>query len=302
MSITVKLEVASIQPASSRTMKLSKLTTLVGLVILFSTIAFGQSPTYIKRTTHKQDRLDFGVGGSLSVIGAPNGSIRIEGWSNREVEITAEIEIQAANAQDLDRISKVTGFVLEESLGRIGVISAGTHDKKYLKKADKKFPKTLLGLPFKVDYLIKVPRYCDLEIDGGAGDLTVSGVEGTMKINFLETAAKIDLIGGGITATIGTGSLDLTIPSRSWRGHFADVQVANGTMNVWLPTGLNADFDANILRTGSIENGFTGFVPKTRKTEFTEKSIAAKSGAGTIPVKFTVGDGTLKITEIGKPS
>lgn len=282
-------------------MKISKAFALVFPFFFLSITCFTQQ-SLIKRTTYKSDRMEFGVGGSLSVIGAPNGSIRIEGWANREIEISAEITIEAATEADLDRLSKVTGFITEESLGRIGVVSIGTHDKKYLNKADKKFPKTLLGLPFSVDYVIKVPRYCDLQIDGGKGSLHIAGVEGSIKVNYLESTASIDLVGGSVLATIGSGTLDITIPTRSWRGHFADVQVAKGNLNLNLPTGLNADFDAVILRTGKIENGFKGFVPKTRKTEFTEKSIAGKSGTGSIPLKFTVGDGTMKITEIGKPS
>ncbi|MGH9949574.1 MAG: hypothetical protein ACRD6X_20560 [Pyrinomonadaceae bacterium] len=283
-------------------MKNKHILLLAALVLSFSIAAIGQNTQLVKRTTYKTDRLDFGFGGTVSVTGAPSGSIRVEGWSNRSVEISAVIEIEAPTEADLDRISKVTGFVTEESNGRTGVTSTGTNDKKFLKTVDKKFPKTLLGLPFRIDYVIKVPRYCDLEIDGGNGDLSIAGVEGNMKINYLESEAKIDLVGGAITATIGNGSVELTIPSRSWRGHFADVQIAKGNLNLTLPTGLNADFDATILRTGKIENGFAGFVPKERKVGFTEKSIAAKSGTGAVPLKFTVGDGTLTIREIGKPS
>jgi hypothetical protein len=110
----------------------------------------------------------------------------------------------------------------------------------------------------------------------------------------------MDLVGGGVLATIGKGNLELTIPTRSWRGAFADIQVASGNMVLNLPNGLNAEFDALILRTGKIENGFAGFKPRSRKFEFTEKSIAAKAGSGSTPLKFTVGDGTMTIKEIGK--
>jgi hypothetical protein len=282
-------------------MKTRNFLVLIVLLSAFSVCAFAQSTLPFKRTTYKSDRLDFGVGGTLAVVGAPSGSIRIEGWSNREIEISAEIELQANSEADLDRISKVTGFVLEESLGRTGIISIGTHDRKTLKRADKKFPKALMNLPFKIDYVIKVPRYCDLQIDGGKGDLAITGVEGTMKINYLESNAKIDLVGGGINATFGSGKVEVNIATRSWRGRWADVQIATGSMNVSLPAGLNADFDAAILRTGAIENSFPDFKPRVRKGEFTEKSIVAKSGTGSVPLKFTVGDGTMKITESGRP-
>jgi len=282
-------------------MKIKRLSAPLLFVFLITATAFGQS-SLLKRTSFKTDKLDFGVGGTLSVIGAPNGSIRIEGWSSREIEINAEIVIEAASEADLNLLSKVIGFVTEESLSRTGIVTTGTHDKKFMKAVDKKFPKTLIGLPFAVNYVIKVPRYCDLQIDGGKGGLSISGVEGNFKINYLESDAKIELVGGGIFATIGKGTLDISIPMRGWRGRFADVQMATGTLSLTIPTGLNAEFDATILRTGKIENGYSGFVPRSRKFEFTDKSIAAKSGLGSIPLKFTVGDGNMIIKEIGKPS
>lgn len=280
-------------------MKTRNVILLALLLTAFSVVAFSQTKPLHKRTTHKTDRFDFGAGGTLSVTGAPVGSIRIEGWKNREIEITAEIEVEANSEADLALLSQVTTFLLEESLGRTGIISVGTHDKKYIKKLGKKFPKHLLAMPFRIDYVIKVPQFCDLQIDGGRGDLTISGVEGAMRLNYLETNAKINLVGGITSATFGKGSVDLVVPSMGWRGRSADVQLANGEMNVQLPNGVNADVDATILRTGKIENSFLGFKPRTRNGEFTEKSIVAKSGIGGIPLKFTVGDGTLKISQLG---
>jgi hypothetical protein len=278
----------------------TRLALLMALLLsAFSLAALGQTAPLLKRTTYKTDKLDFGVGGTLSVTGAPVGSIRIEGWRNREIEISAEIEVQANTEADLAKLSEVTTFVLEESLGRTGIISVGTHDKALMKKFGKKFPKQLIGLPFRIDYVIKVPQYCDLMIDGGRGDLSVTGVDGTFRLNYLETNAKLDMKGGSILAVFGKGTVDLTVPSASWRGRFMDVQLATGDMSIHLPTGINAELDASILRVGKIETTYNGLKPRVRKGEFTDKSIVAKSGAGGIPLKFTVGDGTLKINTLG---
>lgn len=279
-------------------MKTQNALLLALLVAAFSITAFSQPKPLLKRTTYKTDKFDFGVGGTLAVTGAPVGSIRIEGSKSREIEISAEIEVSANSEADLEMLSQVTTFILDETLGRVSVISTGTHDKSLVKKLGKKFPKQLLGLPFRIDYVIKVPQYCDLNIDGGRGDLSISGVDGTFKINFLETNAKLDLRGGAIQAVFGKGTVDLTVPTPSWRGRFADVQLASGDMNVRLPNGINAEFDATILRTGKIENGYSGFKPRVRKAEFTDKSIVAKSGVGGASLKFTVGDGTLKISSL----
>ena len=73
-------------------------------------------------------------------------------------------------------------------------------------------------------------------------------------------------------------------------------------MTVGLPPSLNADLDALILRTGKIENTYADLKPRVRNAAFTDKSITAKSGNGGSTLKFTVGDGTLKIFQAAKPS
>ncbi|MBX7053511.1 MAG: hypothetical protein K1X36_01020 [Pyrinomonadaceae bacterium] len=267
------------------------------LIAVFVLAAAAYSQQLLKKTTSKSDRLDFGAGGTIAIAGAPNGSITVSGWSKNEIEITAEIEVQAANETDLKRLAAVTDFVTQESTGRFGVITVGTQNRVGDKKLWKKFPKELMGLPYRVDYKLSVPRYSDLEIDGGKGDLTISGIDGALRINFLDANAKIELAGGSTNLTIGAGTADVTIVSKGWRGRSVDVQMVKGDLTVHLPTTISAEIDATILRTGKIENLFPGLKPRVRKGEFTERSIVAKAGNGGIPIKFTVGDGTLKLTD-----
>jgi hypothetical protein len=277
-------------------LKILLMTAVAASFVLCAITAFSQTaPQLIKRTTYKNDRFEFGVGGTVAIVGAPQGSVRVEGWSKNEIEINATIELQAPTESDLSKLAEVTGFATEESLGRTGIISLGVHDKKTLKKA--KLPKNLFGLPFRIDYDIKVPRFCDLQIDSGSGDLTVSGVEGSMRINSLITNARLALVGGSLTATFGSGTVDIIIPARNWRARYMDVQLASGNMNVYLPPNLSSEIDAVVLRTGKVENVFTDLKPRTRTVKFTDKSIIAKAGGGGTPMKFTVGDGTLKLLE-----
>ena len=234
----------------------------------------------------------------LASSSAPNGSIRVIGSNKNEIEITAEIELQAANEADLVILAGVTGFFADESNIRTGIISYGTYNKLGDKKLWKKFPKNLIGLPLRIDYVVKVPQYCDLEIDGGKGDLSVAGVEGSMRINFLETNANIAVINGSTNITVGSGKVDVTLGVNGWRGRSANIQVASGDLNVKLPSNVSAEIDAVILRSGKIENTFLDLKPRDRKVQFTEKSIIAKKGVGGASLKFTVGDGTLRIARL----
>lgn len=274
---------------------------LFAVLAILSVCAFGQTPQLVKRTITKTDSFEFGAGGTVAITGAPNGSVRVVGGERREVEITAVIELQAANEADLNKLGLVTGFFADPTITRLGIISFGTYNKLGDKKLWKKFPKHLSSLPLRIDYVIKVPRYCDLEIDGGKGDLSVSGVEGSMRINFLETNADIAVISGAPNITVGKGVVNVALGIKGWRGRGADIKVGTGELNVKLPSGLSAEIDATILRSGLIENELSDLKPRDRKIVFSDKSIVAKAGAGGASIKLIVGDGTLRLEQSAKP-
>lgn len=278
-------------------MKLRKINPLLFLILLTigTSFAFAQTNQLIKRTTYKTDTAELGAGGTVTIVGAPNGSITIEGWNKNEVEVSAEIEMQAPTEADLAMLATISGFVIDPQFGHVRIISIGTYDKDYMKRVAKKFPKNLLNSPLKIDYRIKVPRYCDLDINSGKGDLKLANVEGAMQIKAFEGDASLDLIGGTVNATFGSGNVDVKINSRSWRGRQAAFQVATGTLNVQFPNNLNAEVDASILRNGKIENLLTDLKPRNR-SKFSEKQMLAKAGNGGALLSFTVGDGTLKMS------
>lgn len=277
-------------------MKTIKILGLLILVGLFVTPLSAQ--TLLKRTTVKTDKFDFGPGGTVAITGAPQGSIRVTGSSSNEIEISATIELQAATEADLDRLAGVTTFLLDEAIGRVGIISVGTHKKLGDKKLWKKFPKSLMGLPFRIDYVVSVPHFTDLEISNGNGDVSVTGVEGSLTANLIQSTANFEVSTGTTAITVANGTVDVSFGTRGWRGRSANVDVASGELNVRLPSNLSAEIDALILRTGSIENSFPGLKPRDRKVAFTDQAIAAKAGVGGPSMKFTVGDGKLKMQRL----
>ncbi|REJ79128.1 MAG: hypothetical protein DWQ47_06705 [Acidobacteria bacterium] len=273
---------------------------ILSVIALLSSGVFAQSPQTLKRTTYKTETVEAGVGTTVSIIGSPVGAIRIEGWNRNEIEISAEIEVTASNESDLAELSKVTGFLVDQGLTKTNIVTVGPHDKKYLKKAAKGFPKRLRNSPFTIDYTLKVPVYTDFVIDGGRGDFFLRGVEGSMRIKFLESKAEMMLTGGSIQATFGVGDVNVTMLKPSWRGRFAEVQVASGTLNVLMPRDMNANLIAEVLRTGTIENGFENIKP-VRLTKFSESFMDSIVGNGGARMRFTVGDGSLVLSHASKP-
>jgi len=246
------------------------------------------------RTVIRREAAHLGYGGTVTLVGAPNGSITIEGWSRSEVELTAEIELRGGTEEDLNLLALVNGLVFDESANHVRILSVGMHDKKYMRRTAKAFPKQLLGLPWKIDYRIRVPEFCDLEINAGRGPISLKGVEGSLALTATETVAQLALNSGVVNATVGSGKLDVKIMSRSWRGTGADIRLAVGEMTVELPPGFSADVDASILRTGKIEDSFGELQPRQRNS-ITPQLMRARAGAGGPVFKFTVADGTISI-------
>ena len=251
----------------------------------------------LKRATTRRETRRLGYGGALTVFGAPEGSLTIEAWDRGEVEVTADIELSAATEEDLTRLAAVNTFMLDEDLNHVRVISVGTHDRKYLKRVARDFPKALVGLPWKIDYRIKVPAAVDLEIYGGRGALTLSGVEGAVRLNAGDSnPASFTLTGGDVEATLRGGPLTVRVPARSWRGRGMSVRLASGDLTVELAAGFSGDVNAEVLRSGRVENTYPGLAPRER-TQPTERLLQGRAGQGGAVLSFTVGDGTLRIRQ-----
>ena len=261
------------------------------------TIEPNRTPQLVRITTRHELRR-FAYGGTLTIIGPPDGSITIEGWTRSEVEISAEIQLRADTEADLDLLAAVNTFVLDEDANHLRVLSTGTHDKAFMRSVAKKFPKTLLGLPWRIDYKIRVPFAIDLDINAGRGPVNIRDVEGSIQLNAAESVASLRLTGGTVTATIAVGTVKLEIPARSWRGVGADLRIASGDITVEIPSAFSGDFDAEILRAGKIDASFEELGRTSRGVE--PRKMSARAGAGGAAFKLTVGDGVIVIRKAVK--
>jgi hypothetical protein len=250
-------------------------------------------PAQIVRTTIRHERRRLPYGGTVTLVGAPAGSITIEAWPNSEVDITAEVQLRADTEQDLDRLAIVNNLVLDDEPNHIRILTTGTHDKGFMKQV-KKFPKALLGLPWKVDYRIRVPVATDLDISAGRGPININGIEGNIQLSATESETNLKLSGGTVNATIAIGKVNLIVPVKSWRRGGVDIRVAAGEVTVELPPGFAGDLDGEILRSGQIVNSYDGLEVR-EKPGITPRIIKARAGAGGTAFRFTVGDGTINI-------
>ncbi len=278
-----------------------RLLTLFAAFLLLTTAVAAQakkapglsSNPQLVRTTTRHELRRLAYGSTLTIIGPPDSSITIEGWQRSEVDVSAEIQLRADNEADLDLLAAVNTFVLDEDANHLRVMSTGTHDKVFMRSVAKKFPKALLGLPWKIDYRIRVPFIVDLDINAGRGPISITGVEGNIQLSAAESVTNLKLTGGTVYGTIGSGTVKLEVPARSWRGVGATFRLAAGDITVEIPTGFSGDFDAEVLRAGKIDASFEDLARSSRGVD--PRTLSARAGAGGAAFKLTVGDGMIVI-------
>ncbi|MCA1613580.1 MAG: hypothetical protein LC800_05360 [Acidobacteria bacterium] len=261
-------------------------------------------PPALKRKATRREVRRFGYGNTLTLYGAPDGSITVEGWPRAEIEIVADIEWQADTEEELARLAAVNGFVLDEDATHFRLVTTGTHDRKFMQKAAKtnpaakNFPKHLLAMPWRIDYRIRVPASVDLDVFAGRGALVIEGVRGALQLNAGESRSVLTLAGGDVSATVVGGSLLLRVPVQSWGGRGATVKMAAGELTVALPAGFNGEVSATILRTGRIEGADAVFAGAEGGNP-TGRSLRVRSGGGGAPLAFEVVDGVIRFERLG---
>jgi hypothetical protein len=164
----------------------------------------------LTRSTRRRETARLNYGGTVTLVGAPRGSVTIEGWDRNEVEVVADLELKAATEAELDQLARVNTFVFDEDLNHVSILTVGTHDRQFMKKSARNFPKKLLNLPWRIDYRVRVPANTDLEISAGYGPVKLSGVEGAMRLSATESETALTLTGGTVFATITAGNVLLS--------------------------------------------------------------------------------------------
>jgi len=251
-------------------------------------------PPLLTRVNLRHENRRFAYGGTLTLVGAPSGSIQIYGWDRDEVDVSADIELHATNEDDLTTLARVNNFIIDEDTNHIRILTTGTHDRKLIRLLGRNLPKNLVAMPWKIDYRIRVPTSTDLEISQGVGPIKLWGVEGAVHLNAVMSDAVVSLTGGDSSITLERGSIYFGVPTRGWHGLGADVKLASGNLIIEFPANFSADINASVLRQGRVEVAYPNLEPRERNS-ITPQSVRVRAGNGGATLSFMVGDGTIII-------
>ena len=265
---------------------------------------------------------------SFKVAGTPDiqletfdGAIEVHSWDKNEVEV--EIERRAMEQSLVDQI-KVSA---EQEGDRIVIKVTGPSDRD--------FDGIQIGMHVSPTARLRValPRQSQLAAKSGDGSISVEDVNGKIVITTSDGSVRASRLAGDITVRSGDGSirmeriegkLDLetedgsigldakpsALRARTSDGSIRleiaadaemtedwDIQTADGSVTLTLPSGFNGQLDAE-TRDGAVRANHPGVSNEARQGEDRDerrRTLKATLGSGGRVVKVRSGDGTIRI-------
>ena len=224
--------------------------------------------------------------GQLIEIKGVNGSIRAEGTSGTEVEVTAlksgrrydpaDVQIAVVDSDNGMTICAVypdrRGTPNQCRPGNGGHMNAGNNDVK-------------------VEFTVLVPngvRFIGRTVNGGVQAVNLGADVEAHTVN-----GKIDLITSGTAlAETVNGSIRAILGSTRWDGARKFTTI-NGSIEVNLPSGINADLAASTVN-GHISSDF----PITVRGRFMNHRVHGTLGSGGRELKVSTVNGSITVTRV----
>lgn len=266
-----------------------------GLLVALAIVSFGAgaraqsapaAPKLVQRSETIEREVPAGYGTVVTVTAGPHGGVQVSAWRERKVRVEARIELNAPTEADLALLAKVIGVSVEPNPTSIKVTTKGPHDKKWMKGV-KDFPKQLLTMPWRIDYVVWVPEYTSLSVEVSDGETLVEGISGIISVANTHGDIRLTNISGATQVTASAGSLTIATRDRSWRGGNFN-GAASGDIVFTAPDRFSGLFDL------AAPGGVTMILPDERKSlgpEFKDNvgaggsSVTLVSG-GKIEVSF----------------
>jgi DUF4097 and DUF4098 domain-containing protein YvlB len=216
-------------------------------------------------------------GGSLHVNAQPNGGVQVTGWDQATIAGSARIQVQADTEAEARSIA--SQIVIGTSSGAL--------------RADG--PTSGNGRSWSVNYVLSVPRHCDVEIEALNGPVGISGVSGQIKATTTNGPMSLKDLGGNVHARATNGPLSVVLAGTSWQGEGLDAETKNGPVSVSVPEGYSAELEARTT------NGpFRVDIPVTVQGELPSwrtRSIKAAIGGGGAPIRVVTTNGPMSISK-----
>lgn len=177
-------------------------------------------------------------GSMVTVDGAPNGGIAVEGSARGDILVRARV---VATADTEDEAKSIAS--------RVQVVATAV-------RIDSDGPRNLGGRQsWNVSYRLSVPTHTPLNLTTTNGGITVEAVESRVELRTTNGGVKLSRVAGDVEGRTTNGGIDVDLEGTIWNGAGLDLQTTNGGVRLSIPAAYNAHLETG-TRNGNIRIDF----------------------------------------------
>jgi putative adhesin len=213
-------------------------------------------------------------GSMVTVDGAPNGGIAVEGSSRGDILVRARV---VATADTEDEAKSIAS--------RVQVVATAV-------RIDSDGPRNLGGRQsWNVSYRLSVPTRTPLNLTTTNGGITVEAVESRVELRTTNGGVKLLRVAGDVEGRTTNGGIDVDLEGTTWDGAGLDLQTTNGGVRLSIPAQYNAHLETG-TKNGNIRIDF----PVTFQGTL-GRSFSTDLGSGGPTLRVRTSNGGVKVTK-----
>jgi DUF4097 and DUF4098 domain-containing protein YvlB len=211
----------------------------------------------------------------LDIEAGPNGGVSVRGWNRQEVWVRARVE---GHAKDGDAAAKeLAGKVtLDMSAGRIAARGPESRGDKN----------------WSVSFEVFVPHRMDLSAKSVNGGMSLSDVEGQLRLNTVNGGVSLARVAGDVHGRTSNGGVSVDLEGKRWQGAGLDLATTNGGVTIALPADYSADLRVSTTN-GGVSSDFG--TPMRDETGLRRKEYERVLGNGGPPVRVVTTNGGVRV-------
>ena len=207
---------------------------------------------------------------STTIDPGKNGGIRIHGWANQDVLVKACIHAAAPSEGEANSILKQVKIV------------RGPGD------LEPDGPATSSSQRWDVSYEIWMPTKSDINAHSLNGGISIESLEGQIRFHTQNGGVKLIDVAGDVDGATQNGGLTIDLTGSSFRGTGLRAETQNGGINVHLPSGYSAPFEASTVN-GGVHVDFP--------VQLSGKTLSFNLGSGGAPIRAKTTNGGVRISK-----
>jgi hypothetical protein len=199
-----------------------------------------------------------------------NGGIRIHGWNNQDVLVKACIHASAPTEAEANALLK------EVKIARSSDdIQPDGPSESHTRHWD-------------VSYEIWMPAHSNIEAHGVNGGIAIEALEGQIRFHTQNGGVSLIDVAGDVDGSTQNGGLTIELTGSYWRGAGLRAETQNGGVNVRVPEGYSAQFEASTVN-GGMHVDFP--------VQLNGKTLSFDLGSGGAPIRTKTINGGVHITK-----